>query len=119
MIEIAHSVPGRLRIVVRDLQRAEEVRKTVVVMRAVKSATLNAITGSIVIVYDPATMSAADLWQKLRKRLARIWGREPDAVDRSSPQASRAIEPLISAVVDASLRYLIERSATALLAGLI
>ncbi|HEX9461097.1 MAG TPA: hypothetical protein VGB82_00735 [Alphaproteobacteria bacterium] len=116
MIEIAHSIRGRLRIIVRDPQRAVEIRAAALAMSAVTAAALNPVTGSLVITYEPAALSADELWSDLQRCVASL---SPTLPERGGPGGTPWVEPLVAAAVNACVRYVVERSAALLLAAVI
>jgi hypothetical protein len=119
MIEFAHSVPGRLRIRVRHIADAEQIRALVLHVPSVTAATLNQLTGSLVITYDPTQLSQVALWSEVQRRCA---SHDQSMVPsgRTEPAAANgALERVADAAFDAFLRYVLERSAAALLRAVI
>jgi hypothetical protein len=126
MIELAHSVPGRLRVIVRDRHAAPDVRADVLATAGVTMASLNDITGSLVITYHHHVISGDELWRRLDERFATA--ARPQVPARVAPRREgnalengieNGIESLVSAIADACVRYVAERSAAALLAAVI
>jgi hypothetical protein len=114
MIEIAHSIPGRLRLVVRDRRSAPALLAAARDLTGVTATTLNSVTGSLVILYDGQAISAGDLYEALRRSVAVP---TPTPVIADADQAVEA--KLIAMAVDACLRYVFERSAAMLLGAVI
>lgn len=60
-----HDVPGRLRIKIPDLKRnillAQELSRLLNDLSGVESATANAVTGSIIVHYDPEITSSSSI----------------------------------------------------------
>lgn len=116
MIEIAHSIPGRLRLVVRDRRSAPALLAAARDLNGVTATTLNSVTGSLVILYDGQAISAGDLYEALRRSVA-VPTPTPTPVIADAAQAAES--KLVAMAVDACLRYVFERSAAMLLGAVI
>jgi Heavy metal associated domain 2 len=122
MLEYVHFVPGRLRLVIRELKdrrRAAEAEAYVSAIPVVKSAVANPITGSLTIHFDARKLSIDGLWEKLRSRCY-VSGRcpKPTAIGSFSIDnagADRRKQAIMSAVLEA----LIQHSAQALVRALL
>lgn len=88
-------------------------------MSSVTAATLNQLTGSLVISYDPTQLSQAALWSEVQQRCA-LHDQAMVPSGRTEPAAGNdALGRVADAAFDAFLRYVLERSATALLRAVI
>ena len=70
LLRSLHSVPGRLRIKTDSLRRSSTARAAqsgIVSLLEVSSATVNPVTGSLLIIYDPTRLRADAIWMKLRE----------------------------------------------------
>ena len=70
MLRSFHSVPGRLRIKTDLLRRssaADAVRAEVVSLAGVSRATVNTVTGSLLVTYDPKCLQPEVVWMRLRE----------------------------------------------------
>jgi hypothetical protein len=117
MIEIAHSIPGRLRIVVKQRHAAAEIAAAARQFAGVTEAMLNPVTGSLVLIYDPAARTATELWTDL---LACAGTAMPAGSALPTTRDSAAwFDPIVASAVDACLRYVVKRSTARLLAAVI
>ena len=70
LLRSLHSVPGRLRIkadVLRRTSTANAAQAGIASLGGVNSATVNVVTGSLLITYDPMRLRANVVWTKLRE----------------------------------------------------
>jgi hypothetical protein len=114
MIALAHSIRGRLRVVIKDKHLAAELCTAARDLAGVAKATLNPVTGSLVILYDGQAISAGELYEALRCSVAVP---TPTPVIADAGQAAES--KLVAMAVDACLRYVFERSAAMLLGAVI
>jgi hypothetical protein len=127
MLELAHSVPGRLRVHVVGLRGragiADEVRAAVLAIPGVSNATANAVTGSVIVSYDPQRLSVSELWDELKVRIGPICSRFEPVAEYRAPLADAPNRSRVDAVMDAALaavlERLFERSALALVRAVI
>jgi hypothetical protein len=119
MIEFAHSIPGRLRIVVRVRRMAPQVRTEILAIRGVTGASLNETTGSIVITHDTGEITVAELTTQLNERFPTTAAASTVPAIPDRERKAIGLDGLVLTIADACLRYVAERSAAALLAALI
>lgn len=70
LLRSLHSVPGRLRIktdVLRRSSAADAVRAEVIAIAGVSRATVNTVTGSLLVTYDPKCLQPEVVWTRLVK----------------------------------------------------
>jgi copper chaperone CopZ len=65
-----HNVPGRLRVkmpmIKNDLDRGEQVQAVLESLQGVNNVVMNAVTGSVVIRYDPDRLKADEILDSLK-----------------------------------------------------
>jgi hypothetical protein len=116
MVEMVHQVPGRLRIRILGTKgnpgEAARVKARIESMRGVCAATVNAVTGSVVIHYDPRTTRVEAI----------AAGLQLDAVSAAAMPGLAGLKPVARRIGQRLARSLIEtlleRSAMALIAAL-
>ena len=128
MVELAHSVPGRLRIRIssirQDRRSADDARAALLSMPGVTRVAVNRATGSLVISYNALERSTAEVWEDVRCRL----GSGGDRTDAALPDPG--LEPLLSsgaewvdqaarAAIDALIGKMVEHAAAALVRAVI
>jgi Heavy metal associated domain 2 len=124
MVYPIHHVPGRLRIKILQIKgRPEEATRfaaRIESMRGVRAVAANAVTGSVVIHYDPRTTGhyaiLAVLQADVSSRSVATPARKPQ-VQRTllKPAAEKLGHRLARSIIET----LLERSAMALIAGLV
>jgi hypothetical protein len=70
LLRSLHSVPGRLRIktdLLRRTSTANAAQAAIVSLEGVNSASVNVVTGSLLITYDPMRLQDDTVWTKLRQ----------------------------------------------------
>jgi Heavy metal associated domain 2 len=124
MVELVHSVPGRLRIRISRMRRdphiADAARATILSIPAVTGVAANTVTGSLVITYHPGALSPAALWDEVRCRLSCCASAATEAAMPASgletlPSPSAGwIDQAARAALDALIGRVIQHAATAL-----
>jgi hypothetical protein len=118
-----HHVPGRLRVCLAMLKRnapaARELPAALLAIRGVKSASVNSVTGSIILHYDRNSFDPAVFWAILHQ-LGYI--DQPRAIPCPRPgKTIRKTSPARDMIVKALLETLLEQwlgpSAAALIIG--
>jgi Heavy metal associated domain 2 len=118
-IDVAHAVPGRLRLQVRALagnpQRAAWLRHQLLSLPGVVSAKPNLTTGSIVVEY------ASDLTDRdlILASLRRQTPTATEARARRQPETPPVLAALGERLAHVIAEYLVNRAATALVAAII
>ena len=121
MVEPVHHIPGRLRIKSRHFKtfpkEAARLAGRIEQMRGVRSVALSALTGSMVIYYDPRTIDEGVLLGALRAQVpaAQALGEASSPAKRLVPLAGRVGASIASAI----LQTVLERSAVAFIVGLV
>lgn len=125
MIELVHSVPGRLRVRIpwmrRDARAAAEIRSAVASIPALRTVATNIVTGSLVVTYDPSAQSVPELWNELQCRLG-PGSAVPAALASGAVDARWEpgwIDDAIGAALRAIAGHLLERSALVLVRAVI
>jgi copper chaperone CopZ len=118
-----HEVPGRLRIKIPEVKGnpglAAEVKCFVTHVSGVASATVNTLTGSVVITYDPEIISAKEILRFLTDEgyldIVRALSGKAKPADPLANAGAAVSKALFGAVIDRAL----EGTKFALLAALI
>ena len=118
-LHCAHHVPGRLRLKVSSIkghpQRARSLENWLLALDGVYSATANPLTGSIVVTYDVAGLSASMILARLEMAGCALVGE----AQYGRPQLAKVGVSLGDRLLDKILDVALERSATALISALI
>ena len=116
-LEIAHHLPGRLRLrsaaVKHDAAAAENARAAVAQIEGVHSVTANRDTGSLLIAYDTDVVAPDELLERLAIRGA---ASAPEKSGRGAPEWAA---PLANVAKDWLINALADRLALALIGALV
>jgi Heavy metal associated domain 2 len=114
MIELAHGVPGRLRVRVATIRGngrvADEVRAMALAVPGVTAATASTATGSLVVTYDRGRLTQDALWSELRRRLgeaAPMMARDGGETEWIDHAASAAADALVGRLLERSVALLV------------
>ncbi|HEY0523469.1 MAG TPA: hypothetical protein VGD08_08770 [Stellaceae bacterium] len=128
MVELAHSVRGRLRIRIssirQDRRSADDACAAVLSVPGVTRVAVNTVTGSLVISYDALERSAAAVWEDVRCRLGSGGDRtgavlsDPGSEPLPSPGAEW-VDHATRAAIDALIGKMVEHAAAALVRAVI
>jgi hypothetical protein len=77
VVTIAHAIPGRVRLKIAQLRHdaafADELRQRLTSIEEVQQVEINARTGSVVLLYDAAMLSASDSLHTLAESLTALF----------------------------------------------
>ena len=118
-IEVAHEVPGRLRLQVPALsgnpQHAAWLRRQLLSLPGVVSAKPNLTTGSVVVEYESGATNRDLILASLRRHTPTA----PEARARGQPETVPIVAALGEGLAHVIAEYLVNRAATALVAAII
>jgi copper chaperone CopZ len=121
MIELVHSVPGRLRIkmsrIRNDARTATAIRSAVLSIPGVRTVTVKPMTGSVIVTYDSARLSLPALRGELQQRLGPMT--EPMLPASGAHRHLGWIDRVAQTALEALVGALVERSAIALVRAVI
>jgi copper chaperone CopZ len=121
MVHFIHHVPGRLRVKTATIKGrgvlADKAIAHLGALEGITSAAANPVTGSIVINYDAARMSAGRVLDSLRQGgyIQEVVDGHPERPAAGSRLAGRVGDTLLNKVIET----VVERSAVALIGALI
>ena len=115
---VVHHVPGRLRLrsaALKGIDRAcEQARGHLAQIAGVKAASVNPITGSVLLEYDPGVLSPDQAIEALAVHGTVLGANEAD-IDAGGKWADK----LANGVMDWAINALAERLATAMITALV
>ncbi len=103
-----HEVPGRLRIKIpalrRDAHRAREIRRAILALQGVSSASANSLTGSVTVYYEPDQVQAGTIVAHLSREeyidAARSLSRTPHTNTALSKAGHTAVRVLLGLAME-------------------